>query len=197
MLPGDSKSNGQINVGCTSDGIWGCFWFAFPLEQSVLNNLLCSIVFSVCMQLIYRCCALENGSGCSSINQFFSSWFGREFKGLCKSTVNFRGFALILVLSAFESVVMSNCCWIGLLLCPCSFFQCPSVVFGFIAGLMVVSVKLFDYCFFIWCLRPVTILDAVSCEACVCSVVSSGQGIPLNSPRSACRTSPRRRIPAF
>ena len=110
----------------------------------MLNNLLCSIVFSVCMQLSFRCCALDNGSGCSSINQFFSSWFGREFKGLCKLTVNFRGFALILVLSAFESVVMSNCCWIGLLLCPCSFFQCPSVVFGFIAGLMVVSVKLFD-----------------------------------------------------
>ena len=138
------ESNGQINVRRTRDVIRDCFGFAFPLEQTVLNNLLCSIVFSVCMQLSHRCCALDTGSGCSSINQFFSSWFGREFKGLCKLTVNFRGFALILVLSAFESVVMSNCCWIGLLLCPCSFFQCPSVVFGFIAGLMVVSVKLFD-----------------------------------------------------
>ena len=125
-VPGDrglQVGNGQINVRRTSDVIWDCFGFAFPLEQSVLNNLLCSIVFSVCMQLSYCCCALGNGSGCSSINQFISSWFGREFKGLCKLTVNFRGFALILVLSAFESVVMSNCCWIGLLLCPCSFFS--------------------------------------------------------------------------
>ena len=77
------------------------------------------------MQLIYRCCAPDNRSGCSSIIQLFINWFGREFNGLCKSTVNFQGFALILVVSAFEFMSMSNCCWIGWLRCPCSVFSVP------------------------------------------------------------------------
>ena len=70
----------------------------------MLNNLLCSIVFSVCMQLSYCCCALDNRSGCSSINLFFNNWFGREFKGLCKLTDNFQGFALTLVACSVFSV---------------------------------------------------------------------------------------------
>ena len=110
----------------------------------MFDSLFCSIIFSVCMQLIYRCCARDDRSGCSSINLLFNNWFGDEFKGLCNLTVNFQGFALILVVSAFESVIMSKCCWVGLLLCACSIFQCPSAEFGCIAGLIVVSVKLFD-----------------------------------------------------
>ena len=110
-------------AGCPAPRRWNEYTHVQPVCSA--PRVSRTIVFSVCMQLSYCCCALGNGSGCSSINQFFSSWFGREFKGLCKLTVNFRGFALILVLSAFESVVMSNCCWIGLLLCPCSFFSVP------------------------------------------------------------------------
>jgi hypothetical protein len=120
---GFRSGNGQINVGCTSDVVWDCFGFAFPLEQSVFDSLFCSIIFSVCMQLIFRCCALDDRSGCSSINLLFNNWFGDEFKGLCNLTVNFQGFALILVVSAFESVIMSKCCWVGLLLCACSVFS--------------------------------------------------------------------------
>ena len=92
---------------------------------------------------------------------------------------------------------MSNCCWVGLLLCACLVFPEPSVEFGCIAGHIAVSVKLFDCWFFIWCLRSVTVLDAVDCAACICLVVSSGLGMPWNAPGSACRTSPLRRIPAF
>ena len=77
------------------------------------------------MQLIYSGCALDDRSGCSSINLLFNNWFVREFKGLCKLTVDFQGFALILVFSAFESGIMSNCWWVGLLLCANSEFLVP------------------------------------------------------------------------
>ena len=117
------QGNGQINVGCTRDVVWDCFGFAFPVEQSVFDSLFCSIIFSVCMQLIYCCCALDDRSGCCSINPVFNNWFGDEFNGLCNLTVNFQGFALILVVSVFESVIMSKCCWVGLLRCACSVFS--------------------------------------------------------------------------
>jgi len=149
------------------------------------------------MQLIYRCCARDDRSGCSSINLLFNNWFGDEFKGLCNLTVNFQGFALILVVSAIESVIMSKCCWVGLLLCACSVFSALrwNSVTSLVWLLFQSSYLIADFSSGVcgpsqcWMQRIV--------QARTCLVVSSGLGMPSNSPRSACRTSPLRRLPAF